>query len=274
MTASQHDKALRFKQLHDGPQALLIANPWDAGSARLLGALGFHALATSSGACAGTFGRRDGQVTRDEAIAHAGAIALATELPVSADLENGFGPAPEDAAQTITLAAQAGLVGGSIEDASGDKDKPIYDIGHASERVEAAVRAARALDFPFTLTARAENYVRGKTDLDDTIQRLQAYEKAGADVLFAPGLPDLASVRAVCAALSKPVSFMVGIRGRSFTVAELHAAGVRRISFATSLYRAAMSGLIDAAREIKEHGSFGYLDHAVTTSELTGYLKD
>ncbi len=274
MTTSQHDKALRFKQLHDGPRALLIANPWDAGSARILGALGFHALATSSGACAGTFGRRDGQVTRDEAIAHARAITLASELPVSADLENGFGPAPEDAASAITLAAQAGVVGGSIEDASGDKDKPIYDIGHAVERVEAAVQAARALDFPFMLTARAENHVRGRNDLDDTIRRLQAYEQAGADVLFAPGLPDLEAVRAVCAALAKPVNFMVGIRGRSFSVAELETAGVRRISFATSLYRAAMSGLIDAAREIHERGSFEYLDRAVTTPDLNTYLRN
>ncbi len=273
MTASHHAKALRFKQLHDGPRALLIANPWDAGSARILGALGFRALATSSGACAGTFGRRDGQVSRDEAIAHARAIALATELPVSADLENGFGPAPEDAAATITLAAQAGVVGGSIEDASGDKDKPIYDLEHSIERVQAAVQAARALDFPFVLTARAENHLRGRNDLDDTIRRLQAYEQAGADVLFAPGLPDLDAVRAVCAALTKPVNFMVGIRGRSFSVAELEAAGVRRISFATSLYRAAMSGLIDAAREINERGSFGYLDDAVTTPDLNGYLR-
>lgn len=273
MTASQRDRALRFRQLHDGPGALVMPNPWDAGSAHILAGLGFQALATSSGACAGTFGRRDGQVSRDEAIAHARAIVLATDLPVAADLENGFGHAPEDAALTITLAAQAGVVGGSIEDASGDNDKPIYDLAHAVERVDAAVRAARALDFPFTLTARAENHVRGKTDLDDTIRRLQAYEKAGADVLFAPGLPDLDAVRAVCAALSKPFNFMVGIRGRSFTVAELEAAGVRRISFATSLYRAAMSALIDAAREIKEHGRFGYLDHAVTTPELNGYLR-
>ena len=274
MTTSQHDKALRFRQLHDGPGALLLPNPWDAGSARILAGLGFQALATSSGACAGTFGRLDGQVSRDEAIAHARAIVQAIALPVAADLENGFGHAPEDAATTITLAAQAGVVGGSIEDASGDKDKPIYDIGHAIERVDAAVRAARTLGFPFMLTARAENHLRGRNDLDDTIRRLQAYEKAGADVLFAPGLPDLESVRAVCASLSKPVNFMVGIRGRSFTVAELEAAGVRRISFATSLYRAAMSGLTDAAREIKEHGSFGYLDHALTTSELNAGLRD
>ena len=273
MTSSQHDKAVRFRQLHEGPRAFVLPNPWDGGSARILAGLGFQALATSSGACAGTFGRRDGQVSRDEAIVHAHAIVLATELPVSADLENGFGHAPQDAAQTILLAAQAGLVGGSIEDASGDKDKPIYDIGHAIERVEAAAQAARSLAFPFVLTARAENHLRGKSDLDDTIRRLLAYEKAGADVLFAPGLPDLAAVQAVCAAVSKPVNFMVGIRGRSFSVAELESAGVRRISLATSLYRTAMGALVEAAREIDQHGSFAYLDRALTTQELNGYLR-
>ena len=198
---------------------------------------------------------------------------MATDLPVSADLEKGFGDAPEATATTIRLAAEAGLVGGSIEDATGDPAKPLYDIGHATERVAAAVQAARSLAFPFTLTARAENFLRGNPDLEDTIRRLQAFEKAGADVLFAPGLPDLAAVRAVCAAVSKPVNFMVGIKGKSFTVAELEAAGVRRISLATSLYRAAMSGLIDAAREVKEKGSFGYLDRSLTTPELNGFMQ-
>ena len=205
-------------------------------------------------------GRRDGQLTRDEAIAHAHAIVSATELPVSADLENGFGDAPEFVAQTIALAAEAGLVGGSIEDATGRPEAPLYDFDHAVERVAAAVQAARALPFAFTLTARCENFLRGKPDLDDTIQRLQAFERAGADVLFAPALPDLAAVRAVCAALTRPVNFMVGIKGKSFTLAELEAAGVRRVSLATSLYRASMKGLIDAATEVRDHGSFGYLD--------------
>src|SRR5213592_938019 len=221
MTASQHDKAARFRALHQAPGAFVISNPWDAGSARILAALGFQALATSSGASAGVLGRRDGKMTRDEALAHARAIVAATELPVSADLEKGFGDAPEAAAETIRLAAGVGLVGGSIEDASGDKDKPLYDIGQATERVAAAVQAARALPFPFTLTARAENFLRGQPSLDDTIARLQAFERAGADVLFAPGLPDLAAVRAVCAAVSMPVNFMVGIKGKSFTLAEL-----------------------------------------------------
>ena len=273
MTASQHDKAARFRALHQAPGAFVIPNPWDAGSARILAGLGFQALATSSGAAAGVLGRRDGTVTREEALAHARAIVAAIDLPVSADLEKGFGDAPEAAAETIRHAAAVGLVGGSIEDATGDKNRPLYDIGHAIERVAAAAQAARALAFPFSLTARAENFLRGNPDLDDTITRLVAFEKAGADVLFAPGLPDLAAVRAVCAAVSMPVNFMVGIRGKSFTVAELATAGVRRISLATSLYRAAMSGLLDAAREVKGKGTFGYLDRSLTTPELNGFME-
>jgi len=273
MTASQSDKADRFRALHQAPGAFVIPNPWDAGSARILAGLGFQALATSSGAAAGVLGRRDGMVTREEALAHTRAIVAATDLPVSADLEKGFGDAPETVAETIRLAAAVGLVGGSIEDATGDKNTPLYDIGHATERVAAAAQAARALALPFTLTARAENFLRGNPDLDDTIARLEAFEKAGADVLFAPGLPDLAAVRAVCAAVSKPVNFMVGIRGKSFTVAELATAGVRRISLATSLYRAAMSGLLDAAREVTAKGTFGYLDRSLTTPELNGFMQ-
>ena len=273
MATSQGEKAARFQALHKGPGAFVIPNPWDAGSARILAGLGFTALATSSGASAGTLGRRDGKVTRDEALAHARAIVAATDLPVSADLEKGFGDAPAVAAETIRLAAEVGLVGGSIEDATGDKDKPLYDLSLAAERVAAAAEAARALSFPFILTARAENYLRGNPSLDDTIRRLQAFEKAGADVLFAPGLPDLAAVRAVCAAVSKPVNFMAGIKGKSFTVADLTAAGVKRISLATSLYRAAMSGLVEVAREVKEKGTFGYLDRTLTTPELNSFMQ-
>jgi 2-methylisocitrate lyase-like PEP mutase family enzyme len=273
VSATQSEKSARFRALHQGPRAFVIANPWDAGSARILAGLGFQALATSSGACAGTLGRRDGKVTRAEALAHARAIVEAVEVPVSADLEKGFGDAPADAAQTIRLAAQAGLAGGSIEDASGNKDHPLYDIGHATERVAAAAQAARGLAIPFTLTARTENFLRGNPDLDDTIRRLQAFEKAGADVLMAPGLPDLAAVRAVCAAVQKPVNFMAGIKGKSFTVAELEAAGVRRISLATSLYRAAVTGLIDAAREVQEKGSFGYLERSLATPELNRFME-
>jgi 2-methylisocitrate lyase-like PEP mutase family enzyme len=273
MTASQNDKASRFEALHQGPGAFVIANAWDAGSARILAGLGFQAIATSSGASAGVLGRRDGSVTREEALAQARAIVEATDLPVSADLEKGFGDTPATVAETIRLAAEVGLAGGSIEDATGDKDKPLYDIGHATERVQAAAEAARALPIAFILTARAESFLRGNPDLDDTIKRLQAFEKAGADVLFAPGLPDLASVRAVCAAVSKPVNFMAGIKGRSFTVGELEAAGVRRVSLATSLYRAAMSGLLEAAREVKEKGSFGFLDHCLSTPKLNDFMR-
>ena len=270
---NQHEKATRFRTLHEAPGVFVIANAWDGGSARILTGLGFRALATSSGACAATLGRVDGKVTRDEALTHARNIVAATDSPVSADLEKGFGDTPEVVAETIRLAAGTGLVGGSIEDATGDKDKPLYDIGHAVERIAAAVEAARALPFPFTLTARSENYLRGNPDLDDTIRRLQAFERAGADVLFAPGLPDLAAVRAVCEALSKPVNFMVAIKGKSFSVAELAAAGVRRISLATSLYRTAMSGLVTAAREVKDAGTFGFLDSVLTTPDLNRFLQ-
>jgi 2-methylisocitrate lyase-like PEP mutase family enzyme len=268
--STQHAKAERFAALHRGPGAFVIPNPWDGGSACILAGLGFLALATSSGAAAGTLGRRDGRISRDESIAHAKVIVGATDLPVAADLENGFGDAPEAAAETIRQAAAVGLVGGSIEDYSGSV---LYDMGHATERIVAAAEVARALPFRFMLTARAENFLRGKPDLDDTIRRLQAYADAGADVLFAPGLPDLATVRAVCAAVSKPVNFMAGIRGKSFTVAELQDAGVRRISVATSLYRAAMTGLLGAAKEIAWTGTFGYLDSTVATAELNGFVK-
>jgi 2-methylisocitrate lyase-like PEP mutase family enzyme len=271
---TQTEKALRFQQLHQRPGAFLIPNPWDAGSARVLAGLGFEAFTTSSGASAATFGRRDGKLTRDEALASARAIANATDLPVAADLENGFGDAPDAVAETVRMAAEAGLVGCSIEDHTGDKERPLYELQFAADRIAAAVQAAKSLPFPFTLTARAENFFRGKPDLDDTIKRLQAYEKAGADVLFAPSLPDLAAVRAICSAVSRPVNFMVAIRGKSFTVAQLVEAGVKRISFASSLYRAAMTGLIEAASELKQSGTFGYLDKTITTAELNKFLLE
>ena len=270
---NREDKARRFRELHARPAPFVIANAWDGGSARLLAALGFEAIATSSGASAGVLGRVDGRISREEALAQARVIVDSTDLPVSADLEKGFGDAPEVVAETIRLAGETGLAGGSIEDASGDPAKPIYDPVLAAERVAAAVTAARALPFAFTLTARAENYLRGRPDLDDTIRRLQSFERAGADVLFAPGLPDLAAVRAVCAAVSKPVNFMVGIKGKSFTVAELAAAGVKRISLATSLYRAAMTGLYRAAREVKEQGTFGYLEDSLTSAQWSEFMR-
>jgi 2-methylisocitrate lyase-like PEP mutase family enzyme len=268
MTASQNEKAHRFRALHHAPGSFVIANAWDGGSARILASMGFVALATSSGASAAVLGRRDGMVTRREALAHCRTIVEATALPVSADLENGFGDSPEIAAETIRLAAAAGLVGGSIEDATSYPNHQLFDPVHAKERIAAAAEEARRLPFPFTLTARAENFIRGNPDLDDTIKRLAAFEAAGADVLMAPGLPDLAAVRTVCKAVSRPVNFMVGIRGRSFSVAELTAAGVKRISLATSLYRAAITGLVAAAREVSTQGTFGYLEATMTTPEL------
>jgi len=266
------EKGTRFRALHASSGSFLIANAWDGGSARILASLGVQALATSSGASAGTLGRLDGQVSREEALAHAKLVAGATHLPVSADLEKGFGDSPASVAETIRLAATTGLVGGSIEDATADPRKPIYDLSQAAERIAAAAEAARGLGFPFTLTARAENFLRGVTDLDDTIRRLQAYQAAGADVLFAPGLPDLAAVRTVCKSLSKPVNFMVGIPGKSFTMRELTEAGVKRISLATSLYRAAMTGLITAAREALEQGTFGFVESSVSSRELAAFL--
>lgn len=268
MNVTQLEKARRFRALHDGHATFVMPNPWDGGSARLLAGLGFPALATSSLACAVMLGRRDHQVTREEALAHAKVIVEATDLPVSADLEKGFGNAPEEAAHTIRLAAGVGLVGGSIEDTAGEGTGTIFELEHAIERVSASAEAARALAFPFVLTARAENFLHGKPDLDDTIRRLQAYERAGADVLFAPGLPSLEAVRAVCAAVKKPVSFMCGLREKTFSVAELEAAGVRRISVGPSLHRAAMSALLGAAREIKEGGTFGYVESLPTGPEF------
>jgi 2-methylisocitrate lyase-like PEP mutase family enzyme len=268
MSTTQSEKAIRFRALHEGSGAFVIPNVWDACSARLLAGLGFAALATSSAAAAWTIGRKDGGLTRDEALAHARLIVSATDLPVSADLEKGFGDAPEAVAETVRLAAAVGLVGCTIEDSTGNKDAPLYDFGLAVERIAAAAQAAHALPFPFILTARAHNFLYANPGLDDTIKRLQAYEKAGADVLFAPGLPDVASVAAACKAVSKPFNFMAGIKGKSFPVSELAAAGVRRISLATSLYRAAMTGLLDAAREVKEKGQFSFIDHAVATPDL------
>jgi 2-methylisocitrate lyase-like PEP mutase family enzyme len=271
MPATQLEKANRFRALHERG-TFVIPNPWDAGSARVLAGLGFSALATSSGGFAGTLGRRDGQVKREEALGHARAVAGAVDIPVSADLENCFAHAPEAAAETITLAAQTGLVGCSIEDATGEADRPLYEFDAAVARVTAAVVAARSVGFPFTLTARTESFLRGNPNLDDVIRRLRAFEKAGADVLMAPGLPDLAAVRAVCSALTKPVNFMAGIRGKSFSVTELAAAGVRRISLASSLYRVAMAAFIAAAREAKE-GTFGFTDTAIPTPDLNAFYS-
>uniref|UniRef100_Q01YZ5 2-methylisocitrate lyase n=1 Tax=Solibacter usitatus (strain Ellin6076) TaxID=234267 RepID=Q01YZ5_SOLUE len=268
MSATQSERAVRFRALHDGPGVFIIPNPWDVGSARILAGLGFQALATSSAASAAALGRADGALTRDQALAHARLIVDSTDLPVSADLEQGFGDAPEVVAETIRLAAAAGLVGCTIEDATGNPNAPLYDFELAVERIAAAAQVARALPFPFLLTARTHNLLFAEPSVDETIRRLHSFENAGADVLFAPGLPDLAAVRRVCEALSRPFNFMVGIKGKSFSVPKLAAAGVRRISLATSLYRAAMTGFLDAVHEVRDAGRFDFLDRSVTTPEL------
>lgn len=266
-TSTQQEKAAAFRALHDGPVVLLMPNPWDVGSAQELARQGFAALATSSSASAAVIGRSDGELSRTQALAHIAQIAAAVDVPVSADLENGFGASPQEVAQAIHLAAEAGAVGGSIEDAGRTDAEGVYAINHAVERVAAAVEAARSLPFNFMLTARAENFVRGVFDLDDTIRRLQAFEAVGADVLFAPGLPDLKSIRGVCAAVSRPVNFMVGRPGQSFSVEALQAAGVRRISFGGSLYRASMRALQFCARDVLDRGSFGFVDTSTARAD-------
>ena len=269
---TQIEKAARFRALHNEPGVFIIPNPWDVGSSRVLAGLGFQALATSSAASACAIGLRDGELTRDQALQHARMIVEATDLPVSADLEQGFGDAPEVVAETVRLAASVGLVGCTIEDSTGNPDRPLFDDQLAVERIAAGADAARRLPFPFMLTARAHNLMFANGSLDATIRRLQAFEDAGADVLFAPGLPDLQAVKTVCASVSKPFNFMAGIKGKSFSVAELADAGVRRISLATSLYRAAMTGFLEAAREVKG-GQFSFLDRAATTAELLALMR-
>jgi 2-methylisocitrate lyase-like PEP mutase family enzyme len=269
MPQAQTDKVARFAALHAGPGVFVIPNPWDAGSARLLASLGFESLATTSAGLAHSLGRPDGAATREETLANAAAIVAATDLPVSADLEDGFGAAPETAAETIRLAHDVGLAGGSIEDASGDADKPIYDFDHAVERVVAAVAAARACPSGFLLTARAENFLHGRLDLDDTIRRLQAFEAAGADVLYAPGLPDLDAVRRVCAAVSRPVNVLAS---PELTVAELGEAGVRRISLGSAFSRAALGALMRASREVMQDGTFKFATEAMPYDEANALM--
>jgi len=265
MANAHIDKFTRFRELHEAAGVFLIPNPWDAASARLLTSLGFVALATSSAAAAGTLGRADYGLSRDEALANAKMIVGATDLPVSADLEDGFGPSPENVAETVRHAIEIGLAGCSIEDASGDA-KP-YDLNLATERVTAAVEAARKAPFPFTITARAENYCRECHDLTDTIRRLQAFEAAGADVLFAPGVPTLQEVRTLCSEVRSPVNVVGTMQGGTVTVAQLAEAGVKRISLAASLFRAALNGLRDAALETKERGTFAFATRSLTPAQ-------
>jgi 2-methylisocitrate lyase-like PEP mutase family enzyme len=270
MSPTQADKAHAFRLLHARPGAFVIPNPWDAGTARILTSLGFEALTTTSAGLAFALGRRDGAgaVTRAETLANARGIVDATDLPVAADLENGFGDAPRAAAETIRLAAEvAGLVGGSIEDATGDAARPIYDFQHAVERVAAAVEAARAFPFPFTLVGRAENFLHGRPDLDDTIRRLQAFEAAGADVLFAPGLTRAEDIRTVCRSVGRPVNVIVGLMGATLSVAELAGLGVKRISLGSSLSRAALGAFHRAASEIREQGTFRFAEEALSYAE-------
>ncbi len=264
------EKAAAFRALHARPGAFVIPNPWDAGTARLLAALGFEALATTSLGLANTLGRPDGAgaVSREEVLANCRAIADATDLPVNADLENGYADEPEAAAEMIRLAAEAGVVGGSIEDATGDPRRPIYDFDLAVARVRAAVAVAHALPGPFTLTARAENFLHGRPDLDDTIRRLRAFEAAGADVLYAPGVRDLATIRAVTAAVGKPVNVVMSAADPSLTVAQLAEAGVKRISVGGALSRLALAAFLRGAREMRENGSFAWVRETVASRDL------
>jgi 2-methylisocitrate lyase-like PEP mutase family enzyme len=274
---SQAQKAAVFKFLHNLPKPLIVANPWDAGTARILTALGFEALSTTSGGLAVTLGRRDGtaSITRAEALANAKAIVEATHLPVAADLENGYSHTPNGVAETIRLAAEAGLVGGSIEDATGEPSHPIYDFNLAVERVAAAAEAALALPFPFMFVARAENYLHGRPDLDDTIRRLQAFEKAGAEVLYAPGLTRPEDIQAVCAAVSRPVNVLAALKGAPhLSVADLAALGVRRISIGSALSRAALTAFINASHEIRESGTFTFAAETLASSEISGLITD
>ena len=265
-----------LRKLHEGPGIFVIPNPWDAGSAKMLADLGFEALATTSAGVAFSLGKPDaeGIVTRDEALANARGIVAATPLPVSADLENGFGDEPATCAQTIRFAAEAGLVGGSIEDATGHADAPIYPFDLAVERVRAAVAAARSLPFPFTLVARCENFLHGRADLDDTLRRLVAFADAGADCLFAPGLRTREQIRAVVDAVKpRPVNVIMGLTGAQFSLRELEDLGVRRVSVGSSLARAAYGAFLRAAKEIAERGTFTYADHAVPFAAINAMFK-
>lgn len=266
---TQAEKARAFRSLHERAGAFIIPNPWDIGSARLLAHLGFEALATTSMGYAFSLGKRDRALSREQTLAGAAEIASATDLPVSADLENGFGDDPEAAAKTIRLAAAAGLVGGSIEDATGHADDPIYDVKLAVHRVRAAVEAARGLSFPFTLTARAENYLHGRPDLKDTIKRLQAYQEAGADVLYAPALSTREDIAAVVSSVDRPVNVLMGLRGVQLSVAELAELGAKRISVGSTLQRTALGAFLRAAREMRDHGTFTFAAEAANPKEIS-----
>ena len=266
---TQAQKGDAFRALHYRDAAFIIPNPFDIGTVRLLAHLGFSALATTSAGYAFSLGRRDNTVSRDEMMAHVAAIASATELPVSGDLENGFGDSVDIVAQTIRLAAAAGLVGGSIEDSTGRPGQPLYDKAHAVDRVRAAAQTAHSLPFPFTLTARAENFLVGNPDLNDTIERLQAFQEAGADVLYAPGLTTKADISTLVKSVDRPVNVLMGLRGLQLSQAELSAMGVKRLSVGSALSRAAMTAVLRAAKEMREHGTFTFADQGVSYSEIS-----
>jgi 2-methylisocitrate lyase-like PEP mutase family enzyme len=273
--AEQQRRAVAFRALHEQPGAFVVPNPWDAGTAHVLAGLGFSALATTSAGLSHSLGRPDGarRVSRAETLDNAHTIAAATPLPVTADLENGFGDTPEAVAETIRMAAAAGLVGGSVEDTTGHPDAPLHPFDVAVERVAAAAEAAKGLDFPFTLTARADNFMHGNPDLKDTIRRLRAFEAAGADVLFAPGLPDAESVRTVCSAVGLPVNVLVNPRiGASLK--EYAAMGARRISLGSALSRTALGAFLGAAREIREQGTFTFAAGALPYGEANRLMAD
>ncbi|MGY3691103.1 2-methylisocitrate lyase-like PEP mutase family enzyme [Bradyrhizobium sp. USDA 3240] len=263
---TQADKAARFRELHQRPGAFIIPNPWDAGTAKLLAAMGFEALATTSLGLANTLGRAT--VGLDEIIENCRAIADATDLPVNADLENCGADMPKLAAEAIRFAAEAGAVGGSIEDSTGDRERPIYDFTLAVERVQAAVEAAQALPFPFTLTARAENFLWGRKDIDDTIRRLQAFEAAGADVLYSPGLYDIDTIRTVVSSVKKPFNLVMGFADPTLTVEQLSAAGVKRISVGGAMERHALAAFLRCAREMKDQGAFSFVRDMAPVKEV------
>ncbi|MHC2439075.1 isocitrate lyase/PEP mutase family protein [Bradyrhizobium sp. USDA 4451] len=263
---TQADKAARFRELHQRPGAFIIPNPWDAGTAKLLAAMGFEALATTSLGLANTLGQSG--VSLDAIIDNCRVIAEATDLPVNADLENCGADDPKTAAKAIARAAEAGVVGGSIEDSTGNREHPIYEFSLAVERVQAAVEAARALPFPFTLTARAENFLWGRKDLDDTIKRLQAFEAAGADVLYSPGLYDLGTIKTVVSSVKKPFNLVMGFADPTLTLEQLSAAGVRRISVGGAMQRHALAAFLRCAREMKDQGAFSFVRDMAPVKEM------
>jgi 2-methylisocitrate lyase-like PEP mutase family enzyme len=265
---TQAEKGRAFRALHERDGAFIIPNPWDVGTARLLAHLGFEALATTSAGFAFSVGQRDNTIGRAAMMDHVAAIASAIDLPVSADLENGFGDDPKTVAQTIQLAAAAGVVGGSIEDSTARPNSPIYEHGHAVERIRAAAQVARALPFQFTLTGRAENYLVGKPDLKDTIKRLQAYQEAGADVLYAPGLTSEDDIAAVVNSVDRPVNVVMGLQGVQLNLATLSAIGVKRVSVGSALSRSALGTFLRAAREMREQGTFTFSNEAVSYREI------